>query len=173
MARKPAKMYRKITGPAFTRKDYMGGIPGSKVSQYDTGNLSADFKVAVSLSVDEACQIRHTALEAARIAANRYLMKSAGRLNFRLKLRVYPHQVLRENKMATGAGADRVQDGMRRAYGKAVGTAARVGSDQKVFTVFVNPSNFLKAKEALRRASMKVPPPCRIVVDEGFELIIA
>jgi large subunit ribosomal protein L10e len=100
-------------------------------------------------------------------------MKSTGRLNFRLKLRVYPHQVLRENKMATGAGADRVQDGMRGAFGKPVGTAARVASDQKVFTVFVNPPNFLKAKEALRRASMKVPPPCRIVIDEGIELIKA
>lgn len=129
--------------------------------------------MAVSLSVDEPCQIRHIALEAARIAANRYLMKSTGRLNFRLKLRVYPHQVLRENKMATGAGADRVQDGMRGAFGKPVGTAARVASDQKVFTVFVDPPNFLKAKEALRRASMKVPPPCRIVIDEGIELIKA
>jgi large subunit ribosomal protein L10e len=39
--------------------------------------------------------------------------------------------------------------------------------------VFVNPPNFLKAKEALRRASMKVPPPCRIVIDEGLELIKA
>jgi len=173
MARKPAKMYRKITGPAYTRKRYMGGIPGSKISQYDTGNLSGDFKVAVSLSVDEPCQIRHTALEAARIAANRYLMKSAGRLNFRLKLRVYPHQVLRENKMATGAGADRVQDGMRRAFGKAVGAAARVNADQRVFTVYVNPPNFLKAKEALRRASMKVPPPCRVAIDDGLELVNA
>jgi large subunit ribosomal protein L10e len=171
MARKPAKMYRKITGPSYTRKYYMGGIPGSRISQFDTGNLSGDFTVAVSLTADEECQIRHTALEAARIAANRYLMKSAGRLNFRLKLRLYPHQVLRENKMATGAGADRVQDGMRRAFGKAVGTAARVSTDQRVFTVYVNPLNFLKAKEALRRASMKVPPPCRIVVDEGHELV--
>jgi large subunit ribosomal protein L10e len=166
-------MYRKITGPSYTRKDYMGGIPGSKISQFDTGNLSGDFKVAVSLAVDEPCQIRHTALEAARIAANRYLMKSAGRLNFRLKLRLFPHQVLRENKMATGAGADRVQDGMRRAFGKAVGTAARVGTDQRVFTVYINPLNFSKAKEALRRASMKVPPPCRIVIDEGRELVKA
>jgi large subunit ribosomal protein L10e len=98
-------------------------------------------------------------------------MKSAGRLNFRLKLRLFPHHVLRENKMATGAGADRVQDGMRGAFGKAVGTAARVSTDQRVFTVYVNPLNFLKAKEALRRASMKVPPPCRIVVDEGRELV--
>jgi len=164
-------MYRKITGPAYTRKYYMGGIPGSRISQFDTGNLSGDFTVAVSLTADEECQIRHTALEAARIAANRYLMKSAGRLNFRLKLRLYPHQVLRENKMATGAGADRVQDGMRRAFGKAVSTAARVSTDQRVFTVYINPLNFLKAKEALRRASMKVPPPCRIVVDEGSELV--
>ena len=38
----------------------------------------------------------------------------------------YPHHVLRENKQATGAGADRVSQGMRCAFGKNVGTAARV-----------------------------------------------
>jgi large subunit ribosomal protein L10e len=173
MARKPAKMYRKVSGPAYTRREYMGGVPGSKVVQFDTGNLSGDFKVAVSLIVDEGCQVRHSALEAARISANRYLIKAIGRLNYRFKLRVHPHHVLRENKMATGAGADRVQDGMRRAFGKALGTAARVKSNQRIFTVYMNPQNFAKAKEALRRASMKIAPPCRIVIDQGAELIEA
>jgi large subunit ribosomal protein L10e len=73
--------------------------------------------------------------------------------------------------MATGAGADRVQDGMRRAFGKAVGTAARVKSNQRIFTIYMNPQNFVKAKEALRRASMKIASPCRMVIDQGAELI--
>ena len=83
-------------------------------------------RLKVSLIVEERCQIRHVALEAARITANRHLSTDAGKMGFYMKLRVYPHEVLRENKQATGAGADRVSSGMRRAFGKNVGTAARV-----------------------------------------------
>ncbi len=170
MARKPASMYRRLERP-YTRRQYMGGVPGSKVVHYDMGNLNTEFPVTLTLVVREPCQIRHTALEAARITANRYLMTYVGRLNFHMKLRVYPHQVLRENKQATGAGADRVSSGMRHAFGKAVGTAARVDADQKVFSVSTTPSNVTQAKMALRRAGQKLPTPVYIVVDKGAELI--
>lgn len=170
MARKPASMYRRLERP-YTRKKYMGGVPGSKVVHYDMGNLNVEFPVTLTLVVKEPCQIRHTALEAGRITANRYLMAYLGRLNFHLKLRVYPHQVLRENKQATGAGADRVSSGMRHAFGKAVGTAARVHSDQKVFSVSTTPQNVAHAKKALKRAGQKLPTPVYIVIDKGAELI--
>ncbi|MHC1566958.1 MAG: 50S ribosomal protein L16 [Candidatus Syntropharchaeia archaeon] len=163
MARKPGRMYRNVKGPAYTRKEYMGGIPGIRVVHFDMGNPNGDFSAEISLVADEACQIRHNALEAARVTANRYLVKQVGKLNFHLKLRVYPHHVLRENKQATGAGADRVSDGMRRAFGKIVGTAARVKPGQKIFTVRVNPQHIEKAKESLRKASKKLPTPCRIL----------
>ena len=171
MPRKPGCMYRKLKGPAYTRRKFMGGVPAVKITQFDLGNLTDEFPVQVSLVVDENCQLRHSALEAARITANRYLMNDVGRLGFRFKVRVYPHQVLRENKQATGAGADRVSDGMRRAFGKAVGTAARVHRGQRIFTVSVQPQHFRNAKESLRRANMKMPTPCHIVVDEGAELV--
>jgi len=171
MVRKPGRMYRDIKGPAYTRKEYIGGIPGVKVAQFDMGNLAAEFPISVSLVAKEACQIRHIALEAARVIANKYMMSKAGRTNYHLKLRVYPHHVLRENKMATGAGADRVSKGMRRAFGKPVGTAARVKADQKIMTVETTPQNFLAAKEALRRAASKLPTPCCIVIDKGAELL--
>jgi len=170
MPRKPAKMYRRLER-VYTRKEYMGGIPGSRVIHYDMGDLKADFPVSVSLVAKEGCQIRHTALEAARVTANRYLSNELGKVNYHLKLRVYPHQVLRENKQATGAGADRVSEGMRRAFGKAVGTAARVQKGQKVFTVSGAPQNFFKIKEAMRKASHKLPTPCTIVIDKGDELV--
>jgi len=170
LARKPASMYRRLERP-YTRRKYMGGVPGSKVVHYDMGNLNTEFPVTLTLAVREPCQIRHTALEAARVTANRYLMTYVGRLNFHLKLRVYPHQVLRENKQATGAGADRVSSGMRHAFGKAVGTAARVDTDQKVFSVSTTPSNVAQAKLALKRAGQKLPTPVYIVVDKGAELI--
>ena len=170
MTRKPASMYRRLERP-YTRKKFMGGIPGSRVVHYEMGNLTDEFPVSLSLLADEACQIRHTALESARISSNRYLINELGRMNYNLKLRVYPHQVLRENKQATGAGADRVSDGMRKAFGKAVGTAARVKRNQKIFTVSSRPDDFLKMKNALKKASIKLPTPCSIVIDKGEDII--
>lgn len=47
------------------------------------------------------------ALEAARIAANKYMTKYAGKEAFHLRVRVHPFHVLRINKMLSCAGADR------------------------------------------------------------------
>ncbi len=164
MVRKPGKMYRNIAKKAYTRREYMGGIPGSKIVQFEMGNLSQEFPVEEHLHVREACQIRHTALEAARISINRKLLKDVGRMNFHLKLRVYPHHVLRENKQATGAGADRVSEGMRLAFGKPVGTAARVESDQRIFTIYTTAQYLDKAKEALRSGAHKLPSPTYVTI---------
>jgi large subunit ribosomal protein L10e len=166
-------MYTKVTGHAYVRREYMGGVPGSKITIFDMGNPSVDFPVSLSLVAKESCQVRHNALEAARIFANRYLVKGVGRKNFYLKIRLYPHHVLRENKLATGAGADRVSSGMRHAFGRAVGTAARVKRGQRMLTVAVEEDNVEQAKEALRRASYKLPTPCKIVIDRGKELLAA
>lgn len=157
---------------AYTRKEYIRKIPASRIVQYDMGNLSADFPVSVSLAVKNECHIKHNSLEAARVASNRFMLRTAGRLGFYLKIRTYPHHIVRENPMATGAGADRVQDGMRKSYGKSVSTVAILKKNQKVITIKVDKKNFQDAKEALRRASMKLPVPCRIVVDQGQELVL-
>ncbi|MBN2110314.1 MAG: 50S ribosomal protein L16 [Methanosarcinaceae archaeon] len=171
MVRKPASMYRNVGQRSYTRRKYMGGVPGSHIIHYDMGNKTADFPVKLSLVAMERCQIRHTALEAARITANRAVMGAAGRTGYHIKLRVYPHEVLRENKQATGAGADRVSSGMRGAFGKNVGTAARVSAGQKIFTISVNKEHFAIAKDALRKAGHKLPTPFRITVDQGLELV--
>ena len=156
---------------AYTRKEYIRKIPGSRIVQYDMGNLSAEFPLTISLALKKPAQLSHNALEAARIAANRYMQRKAGRMGYHLKIRVYPHNIVRENPMATGAGADRVQDGMRKAFGKPVSSVAIVKADQRVLTVSTNKRNFNDAKTALKRAAMKFPVPCRIVVDTGEELI--
>lgn len=171
MVRKPASMYRNVTQRSFTRRKYMGGVPGSQVIHYDMGNKTAEFPVKITLIAKERCQLTHKSLEAARITANRTMMNTAGRTGYHIKLRVYPHEVLRENKQATGAGADRVSSGMRAAFGKNVGTAARVKAGQKIFTISVNKENFASAKDALRKAGQKLPTPIRINVDQGMELV--
>ena len=99
------------------------------------------------------------------------MQRAAGRLGYHLKLRVYPHQIVRENPMATGAGADRVQSGMRNAFGKPISVEAIVKKDQKIITIDIQEKNFEDAKLALKRAGMKLPVPCKIVVDKGQELI--
>ncbi len=168
MVRKPGRMYRNIDGPAYTRREYMGGVPNPKIVHFEMGNVEAknDFKVELSLIADEACQIRHTALESARIMANKYLSK-VGSANYYLWIRVYPHQVLREHKMATGAGADRISSGMSKAFGKPVGTAARVHENQTIMIARVNPQHVERAKAALKEAAYKLPTTCRIVITKG------
>ena len=162
MARKPASMYRTVTQQAFTRREYMGGIPNLRIAQFDMGNRKAKFPITFSLIANERCQIRHNALESARITANRVLEKYLGQTNYRLRILVYPHHVLRENKQATGAGADRVSQGMRASFGKTVGTAARVKAGQKLITVDTIERNSEFVKNALRKAGIKIPTPCRI-----------
>ena len=156
---------------AYSRREYIRKIPNNRIVQYDMGNLSEDFPVRVSLAVKKPAQIRHNALEAARIASNRYMQRSAGRLGYHLKLRVYPHNIVRENPMATGAGADRVQSGMRNAFGKPISVEAVVKKDQRIITIDCQERHFEQAKVALKRAGMKMPVPCKIVVDKGAELI--
>jgi large subunit ribosomal protein L10e len=171
MARKPASMYRQVKGMAYTRRKFMGGVPNNRIQQYDMGNLTDELPIVMSLKVKNRVQIRHTSLEAGRIAANRLLSKDAGVANYHLKVRVYPHIVLRENKLATGAGADRVSSGMRQAFGKNVGTAARLECNQVILTVSCTQAAAKTAKLALWKASMKYPTPCYIDVEKGAEFL--
>ena len=165
MARKPAKMYRDIWGRVTSSKEYIGGVTNPRITQFDLGNLTDNFPVEISLITKEQCNILHRALEAARIAANRHIMKMAGKANYHMKIRIYPHVVIRENKQATGAGADRVSQGMRSAYGKPVGTAAQVKRNQKIVSIWTTSENIDHAKSALKRAAAKLPTICKIEVE--------
>ena len=164
-------MYRYGTGMITTRREYMGGVPPSRITQFVIGNKTAKFPIQLSLTADERCQLRHNSLEAARISANKALEKYIGSTNYRLHIRVYPHNVIRENKQATGAGADRVSQGMRRAFGKPVGTAARVKMNQIIMTLDTSEQYFTPAKEALKKAGMKLSTPCTVNVIKGASLL--
>ena len=89
------------------------------------------------------------ALEAARIAANKYMVKNAGKETFHLRVRVHPYHVLRINKMLSCAGADRLQQGMRGAFGKPLGTCARVAIGQILMSIRCKEVNAPKARSAL------------------------
>ena len=158
--------YKYKKNMAYTRRKYMGGIPGSKIVKFTMGNTSKDFSHRVELVNIKDVQIRHNALESARIAANRVMEKFVGRDNFILKIVPYPHQIIREHKRVNVAQADRFQEGMKKAYGKPTFVAARIKSKQAIIIAEVDKNNIQHAKTALKRASAKFPSPCRIVVND-------
>jgi large subunit ribosomal protein L10e len=158
--------YRSSAGQAYTRMKYIHGSPAPKVSKFNMGDLSTHFARRVHLVSREAVQIRHNALESARVAANKVLFDKYGETGYRLQLNVYPHIILRENKMIATAGADRLQEGMRRAFGKPTGRAARVHDGQSILIVYVPVDGVETAKKALDTASTKFPMRTRVVVEE-------
>jgi len=148
------------------RKKYIHRQPASRIMSFDMGETSGEFPVELSLIGLERCQIRHQALEAARIATTRHLTKFVGRKNYHFRVRAKPYHYLRENKMISGAGADRVQDGMRRAWGKVIGVAARVDTNQPLLTVRTQPQYIKQAMKALKKSAPKFPTPCKVVFDK-------
>ncbi len=68
--------------------------------------------------------------------------------------------------MISGAGADRVQDGMRKAFGKVIGIAARVKPNQPLITIRTNPAYIKEAMIALNKAAPKMPTPCKVRFDK-------
>ncbi|MBN2458267.1 50S ribosomal protein L16 [Candidatus Woesearchaeota archaeon] len=161
--------YRRLERP-YTRKSkyrklsFIKSTPHSKIVRFECGNLKDKFEKKVDLVSKNALQIRHNAIESARLSSNRMLEKNLGKVGFRLSIRIYPHHVLRENPLASGAGADRMSTGMKMSFGKPIGSAARVKEGQTLLTVSVNKNNVDLAKKALKRASYKFPCPCSIVV---------
>ncbi len=148
--------YRRSNGQPYTRKEYIKGKPQSKIAKFE-GGKPGDYDYCVQLLINEKIQITHMAIEAFRLAANKKVEKVAGETGFSSKLRIYPHVLLRENKMIATAGADRLQEGMRRAFGKAVSLAARVKRGQCIMEMNVNKEHLELAKKALKNACVKLP----------------
>ena len=145
------------------KKGYVVGVPAAKITQFEMGNKKKKFEKTFRLISMHPVQIRDNALEAARQGANKHLEKTLTLENYFMKVLVYPYQVLRENSLATGAGADRFQEGMRKSFGKPVGTAARVFKNQAVIEVRVPKGGEKEAKRALEIASKKVSGQCRTI----------
>ena len=147
----------------YTKKNYVrGGFPHMKIIKFDMGNPNKKYDAVIKLNACKSMNLRHNALESARLTSNRYLEKTLGK-NFHLRLKVYPFHVLRENPLASGAGADRMSTGMKKSFGKSIGSAARVKEGQTVIELRVDKENIKIGKEALSRSSKKLPCSCKIV----------
>jgi large subunit ribosomal protein L10e len=148
--------YRIGNGQPYTRKKYIKGKPQIKIAKF-SGGQRADYDYCVQLCSSEKVQIRHMAIESARLSANKKIEQVTGETGYFSTLRIYPHILLRENKMIATAGADRLQEGMRGAFGKAVSLAARVNRGQCIMEVHVKKEHLEVAKKALHGAAVKLP----------------
>ena len=140
MGRRPARCYRYQKNKPFPKSRYNRGVPDPKLRIYESGRKKApytDFPTCIHLISGEKEQITSEALEAGRIAANKFMVVRVGKDNFHLRVRKHPWHVLRINKMLSCAGADRLQQGMRHAWGKPLGKSARVDIGDIIFSIRV------------------------------------
>lgn len=146
-------------------------MPDPKIRIFDLGRKKAgvdEFPFAAHLVSDEKEQLSSEALEAARVACNKYMTKMCGKDAFHLRVRAHPFHVIRINKMLSCAGADRLQTGMRHAFGKPLGTVARVNIGQTLLSIRTRENNKAHALEALRRAKYKFPGRQKLFVSSKW-----
>lgn len=163
---RPGRCYRKVKR-AYTRrskyknKGFIKSVPAIKIVKFDMGDLKKKFSKEVNLISREPLQLRQNAVESSRLVVNRILIKDLNK-NYHLKIRIYPHHVLRENKMLTGAGADRMQSGMQKSFGKPMGISSRIKKGQTIFSVYVDKKDIDIARDALKKAIPRLPCKCSI-----------
>merc|ERR1712213_55162 len=127
-----------------------------------------EFPLSIHLVSDELEQLSSEALEAGRICCNKYLVKNCGKDQFHIRIRVHPFHVLRINKMLSCAGADRLQTGMRGAFGKPQGLVARVNIGQPLMSVRTYDRHKDSVIEALRRTKFKFPGRQKIYISKKW-----
>ena len=162
MARlRKAVAYRVIERP-YTRKSkyrelsFVRASPNNKVVRFDMGDPKKEYEYEISLVSKQRLQIRHNAIESGRQTTNKYLEKNAGKNTYHFKIKAHPHHILRENPLASGAGADRMSTGMKHSFGKPIGIAAQVKTGKIVASVRVQKQHIPIAKTALKRFSYKL-----------------
>ena len=171
MGRRPFKCYRYQKNKPYPKSRFNRGVPDPKIRIYDAGRKKVavdDFPLAVHMVSMEKEQVSSETLEASRVACNKYMVKNAGKESFHLRVRVHPWHVLRINKMLSCAGADRLQTGMRGAFGKTYGTVARVEIGQILFSVRARDIHKEQVLEAMRRAKYKIPGRQKIFVSDNW-----
>ena len=167
MSLRKALAYSKKYARPYTRtsrskgKSYIKTVTNNKVVKYQGGNQQ-DFQgkkymFILRLVAQEQAQVRYIAIEAARQMLTKELDTNlAG--NYYLEVKVHPHHILRNNKTAAGAGADRMSTGMSRSFGDVEGRAAIVRSGTDLFVIACETESASRiVREAFRMAKAKLP----------------
>ena len=126
---------------------------------------SGKFPYVLTLITTEKVQIRQNALEACRQFINKKLDEE---INGQYFFRIIPftHHIQRENKMLSGAGADRMQTGMQLSFGKTVAKAAILKKNGEIMSVAVaTPKSVSFVRHVLKQIKPKLPCKTKVVYE--------
>jgi len=162
--------YRRLETPytrtsKFRAKAFIRMTKNPRIVRWNMGNQLGDYDFVYNLVSKEAIQVRDLAIESARMVANKVLETALGQTGYYFHLKVYPHHVLREHSLASGAGADRLSTGMARPFGKPAGIAAQFREGQEIMSIFVKKDNVGLAKTAFNKARTKLPGTYTIKIE--------
>jgi len=167
-SKKYARPYTRVSKKRT--KNFIKTTPQKKTVKFNMGNMK-DFQknkhdTMLKVISKQPIQIRDNAIEASRTTITRALDKQIpGQYYF--EIRIFPHHILRENKMLTGAGSDRMQTGMQKSFGKSMGRAALVKKDQVIFFFTTSgEKNVNIIKERLRIMKSKLPCKTQILIEK-------
>lgn len=173
MALRKAGAYSHRYARPFTRKSrvqqksYIKVIPNAKVVKLRMGDQNkfdeGRFPIILNIISLEKVQLRDNAIESVRQYLHRFMTELIGK-DYYFEVNVFPHHILRENKMITGAGADRMQTGMALSFGQSMGRAALVKEGQRIFTIAMSTT---KAEQTVRKliSSCRAKLPCKIHIE--------
>ena len=181
MALRKGSAYSKRYARPFTRvskkrtKSYIKTVPNSQIVKFKMGDIKGfdkgEYPIALHIVSKENCQVRDNSIEAVRQFLNRFLQVKLGK-EFYLAVPIYPHHILRENKMLTGAGADRMQTGMSRSFGKTMGRAALVKPGQTMYIIGVKDAKAeVEARKLIK--SVKSRLACKTTIRSALPVLKA
>lgn len=158
-SKKPARPYTRVS--RNKSKSYIKVVPHNKIAKYNSGDavgyLANKLPLQLSLITTQNIQVRDVALEAGR----QFLVKTMDEKalgQYYLELRAHPHHILRNNKTAAGAGADRLSTGMKQSFGIVEGRAAMVKAGHALYLIAcANDAAVRVAREALGMIKSKIP----------------
>ena len=146
----------------YREKSFIKKALNTKIIRFVMGNSNKTFTHTLFLKSKSGLQIRDNAIESARTTSNKVLETTLGLGSYFLRIRPYPHHVLRHHSLASGAGADRFSTGMAHAFGKPDVQTVQLKNKQILMEVKVDKQDIPVAKKALIRAKSKLPMACSI-----------
>lgn len=154
--------YRRLERPytrksRYREKSFIRGSPHNKIIRYNMGDPNGSFDYVLRIVAAVPHQIRASAMESARLFINRHSEKKLGPKMFYFRIVAYPHHHLRENALASGAGADRLSTGMKFSFGKVIDVAAQLHEGSTLVELRVEKSKLDVAKQILHTARSKLP----------------
>nr|AOZ56082.1 ribosomal protein L16/L10E [uncultured korarchaeote] len=164
MSLRPARNYRALQRP-YTRKEYIKSIPYSKIQKFDHGDPHLDYDYEIRVEATASFQLRSNALEAARMAVLSQLRKRIIGGQYFFKIVPYPHHILRKHAMAGVHKAERLQKGMRLAFGKPDGRAAQIRRGQTIMFLRVKEGDLEAGRYAMSVGKQKLPHMTKLVVE--------